>query len=349
MSKRSTPAIVQAARLGYLEELIEICSNGNVDLDECTWDGCSALIAASRKGYIDCVDFLLTAGASVNITENHGFSALSEASNYNHYECVKRLLQANDILDLHSKDKRTALMRASINGHVECVGAILDDERFLKGINAQNTYGSTALHLASHRCHVEVAERLVDNGCSMSIVDKYGNTALHAAAIDGSDDILLLIIKNCPEIINWRRNDQRTAIMLAAQRGNTNAFEILLRAGADISLRDARGQNALELLHWSLCDAQTETLHKLVDLFSARKEVWLRRCSFIFFLVGAGYLPLPSATAEENDEALTMALEALGIKFVVPDTDEEEDDLPRYAIAEVFSQPKYHKLVLRYI
>ena len=60
-------------------------------------------------------------------------------------------------------------------------------------INIQDEYGNTALILASHYGHTEVAKLLIEVGAKLDIQNKDGYTALICASKNGYTEIVKLL------------------------------------------------------------------------------------------------------------------------------------------------------------
>ena len=88
----------------------------------------TALLDASKNGYIEIVKRLLENGADVNHQDGYGLTALMYASKNGHIEVVRLLLENGAKVDIQSTRGRTALMYASWGGHIghiEIVRALL--------------------------------------------------------------------------------------------------------------------------------------------------------------------------------------------------------------------------------
>ena len=79
-----------AARDGNLERVLELLPD--VDVNQRSVHGWTALMLASWKGHREIVRKLLDAKADVNIENNHEFTALNQAAYHGHSEIVEDLL-----------------------------------------------------------------------------------------------------------------------------------------------------------------------------------------------------------------------------------------------------------------
>ena len=62
-------------------------------------------------------------------------------------------------------------------------------------VSAQKKDGSTALHLASHNGHVDLARVLVERCANVSAQRKDGSTAPHLASENGHADLARMLIE----------------------------------------------------------------------------------------------------------------------------------------------------------
>jgi hypothetical protein len=98
--------------LSYLQTLLAVHANVNAKHS----DGVTALMVASREGYLDFVQTLLAAGAQVNAKDEAGRTALMWASQKGHVEVVKELLAAKaDVNSVTKEQGFTALQLVAVS------------------------------------------------------------------------------------------------------------------------------------------------------------------------------------------------------------------------------------------
>jgi uncharacterized protein len=146
----------------------------------------------------------------------------------------------------------TLLMTAAANGNVRLVESLL---RLRANILKNNKYGESALALAALNGHKEVVRILVDAGAR---INASGWGALHYAVFNGHADIVRYLVGRGGDV-NARAPNHHTALMLAARNGYGEIVRFLLTEGANPDLGDLEGNTALGI-------AQKAGNHEIADL-----------------------------------------------------------------------------------
>uniref|UniRef100_A0A915K751 Ankyrin repeat domain-containing protein 6 n=1 Tax=Romanomermis culicivorax TaxID=13658 RepID=A0A915K751_ROMCU len=108
-----------------------------------------------------------------------------------------------------------------------------------------NKEGRTALHLAAANGHAHIVQILVEHGCDLNHKDKLGYTALHRACFDGFEEIVRLLVDANGKVDEQDCVQENTALHEAASRGYTSCVELLLKAKANVYIRNKTGATAL--------------------------------------------------------------------------------------------------------
>lgn len=117
------------------------------------------------------------------------------------------------------------------------------------GVNSRNSHDQTALMCAVTDHNLLVLAHLLSAGADPLLRDVIQRTALHHAAIAGNDAAAELLVAAGAEV-DAVDNDGRTPLWHAAALNlpDSAVVDVLLRAGADPKIRDARGVSAEDLL-----------------------------------------------------------------------------------------------------
>ena len=138
----------------------------------------------------------------------------------------------------------TALHTASRKNHVNVAQSLL---RHGADVNAPGLWGRTPLLIASCWGHLEVVRVLLEHGADVNakVEDEgEGDTPLHIAAFYGHFEIVRTLLKNNADI-NARNVDARTPLLEASSRGKVDILRLLLDHGADPNARGRHEQTSL--------------------------------------------------------------------------------------------------------
>jgi ankyrin repeat protein len=173
--------------------------------------------------------------------------ALQAAARVGDLEVLTILLEhpsANiDAVDLVGQ---TALMAAATAGHAGAVELLL---RCGATPTIRDRDGATALHHAAGRGDLGVFLQLDKAGCRIDEETDRGWTALHHAARSSwsARSVRIAEVLLARGIaVDHRARDGKTPLMIAAAAGSVFVHELLVKSGADRSLRDADGGTEAE-------------------------------------------------------------------------------------------------------
>jgi len=123
-------------------------------------------------------------------------------------------------------------------------------------VNAKNRFGDTPLMAAALNGQLEIARRLRMQGAEL---EPRGWTPLIYAATGGHDDVVVYLLDQGANI-NAQSPNGTTALMMAVRESRGSTFDLLLRRGADVQHRNENGVSALD---WAKRGNETAMAEKL--------------------------------------------------------------------------------------
>ena len=250
-----------------------------------------ALAVSAGRGHV--VRPLLEAGADASV-RIYGRTLLAELAYVSgdtddNFDAVQALLKAHVKPDDLDNRSRSALHWAARSGNVKIVQTLLEGGANLA---LQDDLLWTPLHCAACEDHEEVVQLLIDRGADPLIGDDEGWTCMHVAATNGKVSVMEVLLQAEPTLLTLRSNDGRTplhfacdeinsakyllshkidvnaasntgttALMMAAEFGNVETFELLISQKANVSLQDIWGMTAL---HYAARRGQEELTRKIL-------------------------------------------------------------------------------------
>jgi ankyrin repeat protein len=243
----------------------------------------STLFTAADRNCIDLATALLDRGASVDARDRLGVRPLSRAARSGHLEMVDLLLQRGAPIDARDLAGATALYVAAERGQAAVVQRLIDKgaDAELKGRS-----GTSPVAAAAFAGRNQVVKMLLAHGADGRAADDTGKPPIVYAAASGqldivrqlltqnldvnvryANDLTLLMWASGPdqsvpeaqalEVVSYvidagaridDRDDRgRTALMTAAEGNHAEIAQLLLKHGADPSLRDKAGKRAADL------------------------------------------------------------------------------------------------------
>lgn len=151
-----------------------------------------------------------------------------------------------------------------------------------------------ALHLAAAYGTSNIVDQLLDKGADIRGRDRFGNSAMHLAALNASDPgVMGAMLRRTPGV-NFQNSNAQTPLLLAIITNNLPVVKMLIGAGADVNLA---GPRLVTPLHLSTVWPDTEILRLLLEKRADPKRRDLE-----------GSTPLASACLAENLEAVKLLL-----------------------------------------
>ncbi len=219
-------------------------------------DGETALMRAADEGRDDVLRILLANGVKdINAADSSGFTAVHAAQN--HSACLQQLIDKGVNVNAQAAVMGlTALIGAAEHGNAESIKMLLDAGA---KPNLVTTLNETALFRAVEGQQLEIVEQLLKAGADVSLAKKGGETPLMLAAERGDEAIAKLLLDHKADV-NQHSNDGQTALMAAADRWKPDMMRLLLSHGAQIAPRTISGT----VLHTAAASGDPECVDVLL-------------------------------------------------------------------------------------
>ena len=261
-------ALMHAAAAGHSNCIQPLLSGGS-EINGKDSDGLTALMEAARRGRTECLRILLANGADVNLKSNSSLTALVYAAICRNTGCAELLINQGNALNhaaaaglinfimlllrgtgskINAKDTNgiTALMKAAHLGQTEYLQILLTNGA---NVNLKSNSSLTALMYAAMGGNAGCVEILLNKGADINMKDEEGHTPLMVALKDERATCLPLLLSSVPEwtirYLNEQNSEGVTALMLATLHREIKCIYVLLINGADVEIKDDRGETVL--------------------------------------------------------------------------------------------------------
>lgn len=223
-------ALLLAAQKGHLNIVEVLLTLSNINIDKPNNNGDTPVMLAASQGHLAVVHVLLNKGADPYYRNKLQITPMDQALASGQRE----------IVDLLERAPNEFLLQSVSTGNLERVQKYVEEiNRYGKIIKVVNEYGDTPLLLAVRKKNLSMVKALVTLECFINETNNMGENALTYAVLNG-DLILLEILLNVPGIQIDFANKRTgvTVLMKAAQAGQKNIVETLVKNGADLRLKN---------------------------------------------------------------------------------------------------------------
>ncbi len=178
----------------------------------------TAMHLAAEKNRPDLIEYLHTAGLSLNQQDSSGATPLHVAVSNKKPEALQKLIELKADANIRNSQIETPLHLAASQGNAEAADALLTLPEVRRGINDHRTYskGWTPLMSAVAANNGAIIEKIV--------------------AVGGN--------------VNQTDNENRNSLFIAVENGHVEAAKLLLSLGADCKKGPESTYNKSSMVHW---------------------------------------------------------------------------------------------------
>lgn len=200
---------------------------------------------AALLGHAQIVHLLLERNKSGTIpSDSQGATPLHYAAQSNFAETVKVFLKHPSVKDDSDLEGRTSFMWAAGKGSNDVLKTMLSLKSDID-INMADKYGGTALHAAALSGHVSTVKLLLENNAQVDAADVMKHTPLFRACEMGHKDVIQTLIKGGARV-DLVDQDGHSLLHWAALGGNADVCQILIENKINPNVQDYAGRTPLQ-------------------------------------------------------------------------------------------------------
>jgi ankyrin repeat protein len=240
-------ALIIASAHGHGGAIEYLLKDAKADVNAMHETHVTPLMYAAASGHIDAMKLLLDVGkVDVNELHTNGGSALLEAATGGAGEAMKFLLERGAKPDLIDLDGVTPLHAVTSKGDYEGTVALLESlrkimskEELVAHINLPSHSGGTAVMFAAAGGHPKCTKLMIDEGADVN--------AIATATPDYLEKLAKMIEEGTVDPNEDPHVDGVTGVHVAAEEGHLECVNLLIEAGADVTVLDEEERSALFL------------------------------------------------------------------------------------------------------
>lgn len=187
---------------------------------------------------------LMTKQPDLDHVDGNGWTALMLAVKRNNLSMCVALYSAGASLDMKNSEGQTARDMASAHGFSAIVNFLNNPYE----ISKHYTYSKKLLEAAKNG-DLEAAKRALKDGAEINFAHRAGSTPLSIAVDYNQIEVAQYLLKKDanPDVFVYTVYGKVTLVMLAVLNNNLGMCKLLCKAGANLRLKNDKGETALIL------------------------------------------------------------------------------------------------------
>jgi len=240
-------ALIIASAHGHSGAVEYLLKDAKADVNAMHETRVTPLMYAAASGHVEAMRLLLdVGGVDVNELHTNGGSALLEAATGGAGEAMKFLLERGAKPDLLDLDGVTPLHAVTSKGDYDGTVALMDSlrkimtaEELVAHVNLPSHSGGTAVMFAAAGGHPKCTKLMIDEGADVD--------AIATATPDYLEKLAKMIEEGTVDPNEDPHVDGVTGVHVAAEEGHLECVELLIEAGADVTVLDEEERTPLLL------------------------------------------------------------------------------------------------------
>ena len=240
-------ALIIASAHGHAGAIEYLLKDAGADVNAMHETHVTPLMYAAASGHIEAMRLLLDVGkVDVNELHSNGGSALLEAATGGQGEAMKFLLERGAKADLIDEDGVTPLHAVTSKGDYEGTVALMEqlkkiynEKELVEHVNLPSHSGGTAVMFAAAEGHPKCTQLMIDYGANVDMIA--------TATPDYLEKLAKMIEDGTVDPNEDPHVDGVTGVHVAAEEGHLDCVNLLIAAGADVTVLDDEDRTPLML------------------------------------------------------------------------------------------------------
>ena len=244
--------------------------------------GVSILDIRDKKGFVPLhyailfkntaiVDLLIKNGADVDYSDDNGNNSLHNAVYSGKFEICKIILK--HIININAKTNtgENALHISTNHGYNNISDLLIDGGIDINAIDSKHEF--TPLHYAVNLNNKKLVKKLIDNNVNINTQDFLGNTALHYATIEETEEIFNILLNSRTININIYNFESKLPMHIVLEKKKPNYYKLLINK-TNLNFQDINGNTPLHYLSkeniWT--NYKDKLIKKKLNIFITNNE-----------------------------------------------------------------------------
>jgi ankyrin repeat protein len=264
-----------ASYLGMLQ-VVQVCLDLGVEIDQRHGSFGSALIAAIEGGSSEVVTLLLQRDIDVNTTSDDPGTSLYPT-------CQTRDMYGRRVVEFKTPGTGTALHRVCQNGDREMAEVLLQHGA---QVNVLIPGKGTPMHVACEKRDEELLKLLFTYGANVDIISPNLGSALHVTCKSRNAGLAKILLQHGANVNVFSSNHGTPLHAACAEYGDDATIRLLLKHGADVNSKGSKGETPLT----SVLSRERYPSERLIEsLLSTEQHVEATENDLDQLITGSGY------------------------------------------------------------